>query len=170
MNCVVCKREASFRFCSNACVLAWAKAHPRVECAVCHYDPETGRLGIHWTNRLCTDCRRSTENQDWVQARKETASEVIAQDDASTTQTLRAFREEQRQAVWRVMARVVELATKGERVPIGRHDARGRRRDRRYRIQRLSIPEIAKRVGRSPAWVKHVLREHARDSRGTFSN
>jgi hypothetical protein len=68
MNCRVCGKKASFRFCSNKCFLAYAKTRKGVRCAVCSYDPRTGRIGDPTTTKLCDECKRAPENRGWSES------------------------------------------------------------------------------------------------------
>lgn len=69
MTCKRCEQPASFRFCSNACFIAYVKDPRRayVLCAICQYDPITKRIGNHETHRRCEDCTAGEENADWAQ-------------------------------------------------------------------------------------------------------
>lgn len=67
MTCLGCKRESAYRFCSDACFLAYSKTRLHVECAICQYDPVTGSIGNHRTHRRCQDCQEADENDDWCE-------------------------------------------------------------------------------------------------------
>lgn len=69
MVCLGCDQPSSFRFCSNACFVAYAK-HPRrayVECALCQYNPDTRTFGNHNTHRICDDCREGDDTSEWAE-------------------------------------------------------------------------------------------------------
>lgn len=67
VECLRCKSKGTFRFCTDGCFIDYAKDPKRkfVECAICQYDPVTGRIGNVRTHRLCTDCKQGAENKAW---------------------------------------------------------------------------------------------------------
>lgn len=72
-KCVTCRGPAAFRFCSNECFLRYSRTRADVHCAICQYDPQTGRIGNASTNVVCEECKAAEENQDWREpARRET--------------------------------------------------------------------------------------------------
>jgi hypothetical protein len=65
VTCTVCSAASNIRFCSYACLETYSRGRPGVECAVCQWDLETGRVGNANTDRLCGDCSSAEENRDW---------------------------------------------------------------------------------------------------------
>jgi AraC-like DNA-binding protein len=157
MTCVECGKEGTYWLCSNACALAYAKARGKRDCAICSYDPKTGRVGRHDTNKICAECRNHMENAEWCSGRKELADERAATRDEGC----RRLREEQDRPLPEVsetLTRIARLLVEGARAPVVYRDKRGRRRGKRERWRALSMREIAARAGCSRSEVARVVR------------
>jgi hypothetical protein len=156
--CLVCGCEAGFRFCSSACFLTWARTRAEVECAVCQYDPATGRVGNFNTTRLCRDCRKGVENRGWNDRRMLTGQEDRIRQLRSPGTLADLQREDRRQSSAK-QDLIRRLALVGEPELVVRMDQAGRRRGTRLRRRGYSPTEIARVVNCAVSYVHRVLKQ-----------
>jgi len=157
MTCAECGKASSYWLCSNACALTYAKKRARFECAVCSYDPKTGRVGRHDTTRLCDECRGREENAVWLHRDEETPDMRIDEQHEG----LSRLREQQDRPLPRVtplMRRVVLKLVEGRTVAIRYRDRKGVSRGTRHRQQPWSARELAAELGCTEQAVRRVLR------------
>jgi hypothetical protein len=146
MTCTVCGAEATFWLCSNACALAHAKKRAGVDCALCSFDPRTGRIGRHNTRNVCPDCRNRPENRGWVVARSEIPDRHIEQRNDANDR----LRQQQERPLPKTTARntrIARLVMDGALAPVEYRDRDGRLRGKRQRWRALTVTEIAQRAG-----------------------
>lgn len=156
MTCVECGRESTFWLCSNACALAYARKRGRRDCAICSYDPATGRIGRHDTTKICADCRRHSENAEWVHKKREEADRQIE----TRSREIERLREQQDRplpAVTELTKQIAKLVVEGERIAYVYRDRKGQSHGVRYRWRAYTIKRLAKKLGCTPAVVKRVI-------------
>jgi hypothetical protein len=162
MKCIWCDIDARFRFCSDKCFLEYAKTRTNVTCAICQYDPKTGDIGNHSTNRLCDDCRAGEENAGWREPSdyEQTAEDVDVTAAAAGGDRLEAVFGGKRKGDSEMAARVVKIAL---------HEQVTRRRRRRNRNGEIvrgwttaeeqpSLRDIAQKAGCSHEYARKVLK------------
>src|SRR5262249_17515436 len=140
-----------------ACALAYAKKRGRVDCAICSYDPKTGRIGRHDTTKICPECRSRAENQDWVHKSREEADDLV---EMKTDEAERMKDQIDRPlpAVTPEVTQIAKLIGEGERVPYKYRDKKGQSHGIRYRWRAYTVRRLAKKVGCSRAFVERVIR------------
>ncbi len=156
MTCVECGASSSFWLCSNVCALAHARRRGRRRCAICCYDASTGRIGRNDTMKICADCRRRSENLDWVHKRDEQPDAVI-ENRLEECQRLRDQQDRPLAPVTPEMARIARLIVEGERIPYQYRDPQGRSFGVRYRLRAYTVRRLARKVGCTPALVQRVI-------------
>jgi len=155
MNCIVCKKPASFRFCSNQCFLKHAKSRSNTRCAICRYDPKTGRVGDERIGAICDECRAAPENERWQGLPDGVELDPYIQD-REFTLTLAAALDERRPPMHLLeWARELSRVKIAERRP--RRDSKGRRRGNWIHRRRPTAAEIAAVVGLSERQVQAAL-------------
>jgi hypothetical protein len=154
MTCVVCKKKASFRFCSNECCRAYFKTRTGVRCAICSYDPETGRIGDSRTTKLCDDCKKAPENQGWSENWENTELDANLEDHAGLR--LADVIDEGRQAT-ELTERIHALARLRTGVVLPRALRHKRGRGGRPLDAAYTPEQIADHVGCSVRYVQQVL-------------
>jgi hypothetical protein len=162
LTCLVCGAASSIRFCSYPCLEAYSRGRQGVECAVCQWDPETGRVGNANTHRLCGECSSAEENADWCEPSdyEQTAEDVDVTTAAAGGQRLEAIAGRRRKVDTALATRVIRAARR--RIP-----RRRRRRNAKGDLLRgwvtveegPSLREIAKEAGCSPEYARKVMRQ-----------
>jgi hypothetical protein len=157
MKCAECGKEAKFWLCSNACAREHAPKRRGVECAICSFDPRTGRMGSLETNEICADCRAHAENGAWIEARNEEPDEHI---DARVVERARLREEQDRPLppVTEFTRTVVNMIIEGERVPYDYYDSKGVKRGVKYRIRPYTVRGLAEKLGCSRRAVMREIR------------
>lgn len=162
-KCVQCGSPAAYRFCGNGCFVAWAKKRTGVDCAVCRYNPETGRIGNSSTTRICPECRKDSANAGWVcgddELLDEPALEAVHWKRGDTLGSLQDRPARQRtQLAERIIAAVFGSKPVYERRRVPRTDRPGRYRwaYRRATTRRA----IARALKCDERYVRRVLAEY----------
>jgi hypothetical protein len=161
LKCIVCGATSNIRFCSYPCLASYSRGRQGVECAVCQWDPDTGRVGNANTHRLCGDCSSAEENADW---REPSDFEQAIGDVAVATAAAGGARLEPLAGRRRKID--TDLADRVIRAARGRVSRRRRRRNAKGYLLRgwvtveegPSLREIAKEAGCSFAYARKVLR------------
>jgi hypothetical protein len=151
MTCSVCRKKAAFRFCSNQCFLVYAKRRSGIRCAICSYDPKTGKVGDSSTNKLCADCRRAPENRDWRSLPDAIDLDLHIENRKADATLADVIEEHELPAALAEWVRELSVAQVEERV--WRHDAKGHRRGSWMRLRHPTLAEIAGVVGLSESRV-----------------
>lgn len=133
-----------------------------VTSAICQYDPETGRIGNHLTNRRCDDCKAGEENADWGQDsdQEQLAEDIDVSGKASSGARIESYFGGKRKADTDTANRIVQLALRGTVT---------RRRRRRSRTgaplrgwetveEPMTLREIAAATDSSVAYVHKVVK------------
>lgn len=157
MTCAGCGNESGYWLCSNACALAYAKKRARFDCAVCSYDPKTGRVGRHDTNRLCSECRAREENVAWLH-RDEEAPEAEMELHHDGLLRLREQQDRRLKPVTPLMRKIVAMLVEGKLVAYRYRDPQGISRGTRNRRVGFSARQIANELGCTEQTVRRVLR------------
>jgi hypothetical protein len=157
MTCVECGHEGGYWLCSNACAVAYAKKRARFECAVCSYDPKTGRVGRHDTHRLCAECRTRDENAAWLH-RDEEMPEAHLDDHHDALLRLREQQDRRLSPVTPLMREIVKRLVEGRRVTYRYRDRHGISRGTRERQLPWSARQLASELGCTVDAVKRVFR------------
>jgi hypothetical protein len=157
MICGECGKKATYWLCSDACALAYAVRRGRRECAICSYDAKTGRIGRNDTTKICAECRRRSENVDWVHKKHEEADELI-ETKLAESERLRDQQDRPLPEVTPEMTEIARLIVEGEQVAYKYRDRSGESHGVRYRWRAYTARRLAKKLGCSRAAVERVIR------------
>jgi hypothetical protein len=157
MTCAECGKEAKFWLCSNACARAHAEKRRGVECAICSFDSNTGRIGSLETNEICAECRAHSENGAWIEARNEEPDEHI---DTRLAEIARLREQQDRPLppVTELAKKVANMIIEGESVPYYYYDKSGTKRGIRYRCRPYTVRRLAEVLGCSRRAVRREIR------------
>jgi len=157
LSCVECGKESLYWLCSNACAIAYAKTRGRRECAVCSYDPKTGRVGRHDTTRLCAECVKRSENAEWLHRQDERVSQLFEEEVDAALARLSEEQDRPLPEVTALTRRIAYLVIEGEQVPFEYRDPKGVKRGIRYRWRAYTLRRLAKKVGCTQAQVQRII-------------
>lgn len=155
MTCAECGKPSSYWLCSNACALACAKRRERIECAVCSWDPKTMRIGRHDTTKICDECRKREENDDWVHREQEQNDLLPERDLHHALARLAEQQDRPLRELTPLVRQVAALIVEGERVAY-RYRA-GDRVETRYRWRAYTLNRLAKKLGVPAMSVKRIV-------------
>jgi hypothetical protein len=155
-KCIVCGTSATYWLCSNKCAKQYAKTRIGIECAICSFDPTTGRMGDITTDKICDRCRAAEENRDWVDPRAD--HELDNQiEQRRPAMSLADWLDENRPRPSELEQHVRELSTMTVTEVVPKVDRQGRRRGSYKRERSYTPGEIAKLAGCTERYVRQVL-------------
>jgi DNA-directed RNA polymerase specialized sigma24 family protein len=155
-KCIVCGTSATYWLCSNKCAKQYAKTRVGIECAICSFDPATGRMGDVTTDKLCDRCRAAEENRDWVDPHQK--HDLDGQiDQRQPTMALGQWLEENRPRPGDLEKHVREYLSMTVTETVEKLDSKKRRRGSYTRERHYTPEEIAKLAGCTEQYVRKVM-------------